>query len=75
MPTEILTKMERDGAAWMKISAHLEAELARCRAMNDGDLTERSTQRLRGYIAALKDFKLLGTDRPVVVNDNLIFRD
>lgn len=44
---------------WSAIQAHLEKDLERLRAKNDGPLSELETAALRGRIAAVKDLLAL----------------
>lgn len=57
----ILQGHELESAAWKKLKAHLEAELAERRTYNDGEtLTERETAIVRGDIKRLKKLLKIG---------------
>lgn len=57
----VLTKNDCQSAVWLKLKAHLEAELAERRAYNDGlSLTDIETAAIRGDIKRIK--RLLGLE-------------
>lgn len=69
---DVLTDVEKKSAVWLKLQAHLEARLLAARARNDAPLTPEQTQKLRGEIAALKEFLRLGeTHQPVAEHETL----
>lgn len=53
---------ERKSPLWAKLKEHFEHELSVLRERNDGNLSEIDTAKLRGKIAAAKEFLLL--ERP-----------
>lgn len=73
MSEEVLTKLERDSAVWMKIKAHLEKRLAAQRLKNDGDHSMEVTAKTRGRIAELKELLTIGEEQKRLPVDQ--FRD
>ena len=64
-----LSDQERHSALWKKLSAYLEDRIQTYRLKNDGDMSELDTARLRGKIAACKEFLAVGEPAPGVVTD------
>lgn len=60
---------ETRSALWLRLEAHLRAQLAALRAKNDGDFSHEETQRLRGRIAQLKEILALSETEPVQVGE------
>ena len=54
-----LSAVERDGALWSRLEAHLQKQLAYYRIQNDGDKTEIETAAIRGRIGCLKSLLAL----------------
>ena len=75
MTEPVITEGERRGAVWHKLSEYLDAQLTVLRTRNDKDLSEHVTARLRGRIDAVKALLSLGTDKPVLVSEDDIFKD
>jgi len=71
----LIIEIERSGAVWMKLKAHYELRLAHLRLKNEGNLTPEQTQRIRGQIEEVKALLSLGTDRPVIEDENANFKD
>lgn len=61
----ILTAEDKASGLWSRLSKHLDAELAKMRALNDGDKNEVDTAHLRGRIAQIKAIQSLAKDLPV----------
>jgi hypothetical protein len=51
---------EQQSALWQKILRHLEGRLVYLRSLNDGELSQTDTARLRGQIRELKNLIALG---------------
>lgn len=64
-----LTDQERHSALWKKLSAYIDERIQTLRLKNDGDLSELETARLRGRIAACKEFLAVGEPTPGRVTD------
>ena len=66
LPTPLpeFTDFEKQGAVWMKLSAHLNARLALLRRQNDDDKDEIKTARLRGRIAEVQMILGLANKKP-----------
>ena len=62
----ILSKQEKESLLWLKLKAHFEGRLEIARKRNDSALDAMETARLRGYIAATKEFLGLDLDVPTV---------
>lgn len=75
MSEPLLTKMDRDSAAWKKIDQYIDERIAKLRTENDGDLTKKQTQKVRGRIQELKELKKLGADPKILLDDNEFFKD
>jgi len=60
-----LQEHETRSALWLRLQAHLGAQLDAARRKNDGDLSMEDTQRLRGRIAQLKEILALSQTEPV----------
>jgi hypothetical protein len=65
-----LTASERQSALWLRLQSHLEDMLADLREQNDNESTPERTAKLRGRIAAVKDFLALGKPTPSVTTDH-----
>lgn len=59
-----LTQAERESHLWKKLMKHFEQRIANMRAQNDSDLDERTTARVRGRIAEVRDLMNLDKPRP-----------
>lgn len=57
-----LTHADRASAAWQRLRAHYAERLSVLRSMNDGDIDEVATARLRGRIAEIKNLLALDDD-------------
>lgn len=55
----MLTELEKQSSAWIKLTKYANDRLDACRQQNDGDLSPEQTARLRGRIAALKEILAL----------------
>ena len=55
--------------AWHRFEEHLNAELQKLRAKNDGDLSTEETAKLRGRIAQIKQILAMPTDIESQGND------
>lgn len=75
MTDPVLTKQDRDSAVWLKLVLHLNARLATLRVKNDADMTPEKTARLRGRIEEVKALLTLGSDKPVVEDEDAKFSD
>ena len=75
MSDPVLTKPDRDSAAWLKVMKYLEGRLATLRSENDADLTPEKTAKLRGKIAEVKLLMKMNADVPVIEDENAKFRD
>lgn len=65
-----LSKHQLNDPIWLKLRAHMEAELERYRISNDSpDNDIEATARLRGRIAQLKDLLGAGKPAPTVSDD------
>ena len=58
---------ETRSALWLKLQAHLTAQLVTLRQKSDGALSHEDTTRLRGRIAQLKEILALSQTEPVQV--------
>lgn len=74
MADPVLTDEDRRSATWQKIKAYMDKRVELLRAKNDKNLDERKTALLRGSIAELKHLMNLGTERPMVPDEDA-FRD
>ncbi len=61
----ILNDLDRRSDTWKKIKAHYEAELAKLRQQNDGELDAEKTARLRGRIFEIKRILDMDKETPV----------
>ncbi len=71
----LIDEIERSSAVWKKVTEHCELRLSHLRLMNDGNLTLEQTQKVRGQIEEVKAILSLGTDRPVIPDENANFKD
>lgn len=60
-----LQEHEIRSALWLRLQAHLTAQLVTLRQKNDGALSHEDTTRLRGRIAQLKEILALSQTEPV----------
>lgn len=60
-----LSNGEKLHPLWLRLKAHLEAELQLARSKNDHPKSENETATLRGDIRRLKAIIALGDDRPL----------
>jgi hypothetical protein len=63
----VVSELERQSVLWAKLKRHLEARIARLRALNDRPRSADETARLRGRIAEAKS--LLALDNPAPAMD------
>lgn len=59
-----LQEHEARSALWLRLQAHLGAQLEALRCKNDGYLSHEDTQRLRGRIAQIKEILALSQAEP-----------
>ncbi len=74
MTEPVLTPHDRQSAVWQKLKAHLDARLATLRVQNDTMPMDR-TEKHRGRIVEVKALLALGEDKPVLEDENAIFKD
>lgn len=65
-----LDQHEIKSAVWRKLEAYLMERLQDLRTSNDGDLTPEQTARVRGRIAATKEFLALADQREQVQEED-----
>lgn len=75
MTDRVIEQNDRQSAVWLKLKQHLEAELQRLRAKNDGNLDERNTAILRGRIGQVKAILSLEKDAPPPPDEDALFKD
>jgi hypothetical protein len=65
MADPVLNENDLQSQSWLKLKRFLEERLAKLRAMNDNDLGETRTARLRGQIAEVRHLLSLAESRPM----------
>lgn len=56
-----LDRNDLESSLWKRLQAHYEERLRVLRAQNDGDMDDKQTARMRGRIAEIKGFLVLGS--------------